>query len=158
MWQTRVTRTRSAWQRSRSRGLVSWCTEAMESSPADGVNDGARDVSLHARCCIPFQYPSVCVYKHPPPPGKGAYCKRLLQYGYFYQHCTNALARRLEGNVGKYAGVGKETAWQKCEGGISLAWIIRRGGGGGAWQNWQWVLGTLFWYSLSQLAVYNIYK
>jgi hypothetical protein len=107
MLPTRVRRTHSPSQKNRSRGLVSDNAEAI-----DGGNDGARKFSVHILCCIPFQLSPVCVNT-----------PRVLTASARYHTvtstnvCMNGQAIKLEGCVGKCAGVGIETVWQRCEGG-----------------------------------------
>ena len=114
IWLTRARRTCSPSQRNRSRGLVSNCAEAI-----DGGNDGARSFSLCAFCCIPFQHFPVCVNQ-----------SRVLTASACYHMvtctniCMNALARKLEGCAGNCAGVGIETAWQRCEGGQYMRLLL----------------------------------
>jgi hypothetical protein len=108
MWLTRVRRTRSASQRNRSHGLVSGYTEAMERSPACAVNDGARDRSLIALCCIPCQYSPVCVNQ--PAVLTASDCYNTVTST---NTCMNALVTKVEGNVGGVCWSGKRNCLTK---------------------------------------------
>jgi hypothetical protein len=89
-------------------------TEATERYPMDCGDNGAQCVKFSAYCYIPLQLPL---------PNVNAPKTLVTSFGYHVIITTtssvNRMARRLEGNIGRYTGGGSVTHRGGCGGGVN---------------------------------------